>query len=73
MKDCPQRLRSMAAFSPESDSITKIVPAGLTFLLDAANYIDRLELALHQIAGHGNITGDRARKIAAEALGETKG
>lgn len=31
-----------------------------------------LELALHQIAGHGNITGDRARTIACEALGIDK-
>lgn len=35
-------------------------------------YIDRLELALHLIAGHGNITADRARTIAAEALGIQK-
>lgn len=32
--------------------------------------ISKLELALHQIAGHGNITGERARAIASEALGE---
>ncbi len=38
----------------------------------AAQMIDDLSLALHQIAGHGNITGDRAREIAAAALGETK-
>lgn len=36
----------------------------------AADEILRFELALHQIAGHGNITGERARKIANEALGE---
>ena len=36
---------------------------------EAAAYIEALELALHQILGHGNITGQRARKIAAEALG----
>lgn len=38
----------------------------------AMQRIDRLELALHQIVGHGNITGDRARDIAAEALGIKK-
>ena len=32
--------------------------------------IEKLEIALHQIAGHGNITGERARKIAKEALEE---
>jgi hypothetical protein len=30
--------------------------------------VNRMELALHQIHGHGNITGERAREIAAEAL-----
>ncbi len=40
--------------------------------LDAAELILKLELALHRIAGHGNITGDKAREIAAEALGITK-
>lgn len=39
---------------------------------EAAAWIDRLELALHRIAGHGNITGDKARTIAAEALGVKK-
>lgn len=34
--------------------------------------IEALELALHRIAGHGNITGDKAREIAAEALGIKK-
>lgn len=33
-----------------------------------ADRLDTMELALHQIAGHGNITGDRARQIAIEAL-----
>ena len=35
----------------------------------AADRIDALELALYRIAGHGNITGDKAREIACEALG----
>ena len=38
-------------------------------LCKAHDRIIKLELALHQIAGHGNITGDRAREIASEALG----
>lgn len=32
--------------------------------------IDRLEIALHRIAGHGNVAADKAREIAAEALSE---
>jgi hypothetical protein len=39
---------------------------------DVHGYVDRLELALHAISGHGNITGESARAIAAEALGEPK-
>lgn len=39
---------------------------------EAADYIEQLELALHRIAGHSNITGDKARAIAAEALGIDK-
>ena len=31
-------------------------------------HIDRLEIALHRIAGHGNITAEKAREIAAEAV-----
>lgn len=34
-----------------------------------ANRLDAMELALHQIAGNGNITGRRAREIASDALG----
>lgn len=30
--------------------------------------LDRYELALHRIAGHVNIAGEKAREIAAEAL-----
>ena len=33
--------------------------------------IDVLELALHRIAGHGNITGAKAREIADEALSKS--
>ena len=33
---------------------------------------EQLGLALHRIAGHGNITSDKAREIAAEALGIRK-
>lgn len=72
MQDVPRRLRSMAEFSPESETITKIIPAGREFLLATSAYVDRLELALHRIVGHGNITGDKARTIAAEALGIKK-
>jgi hypothetical protein len=39
---------------------------------ELGEYIDRLELGLHQIAGHGNITGDRARQVACETLGLRK-
>ena len=39
---------------------------------EAADRIVALELALHRIAGHGNITGDKAREIASEALGIKK-
>lgn len=39
---------------------------------EATQRIEALELALHRIAGHGNITGDKAREIAAEALGIKK-
>lgn len=38
----------------------------------AMEHIDRLEIALHTILGHGNITVDRAKKLAAEALGLMK-
>lgn len=37
-------------------------------LRDARVRVDRLEIALHRIAGHGNITGEKAREIAADAL-----
>lgn len=36
----------------------------------AADRIERLELAMHQISGHGNITVARAKQIANEALQE---
>lgn len=39
---------------------------------EAAVRLDTLEMALHRIAGHGNITGERAREIASEALGIAK-
>lgn len=38
----------------------------------AADRIVELELALHAIVGHGNITVERAKAIAAEALGKRK-
>mgnify|MGYP000877845387 CR=1 FL=1 len=34
----------------------------------AMQRIDRLEIALHTIVGHGNITVERAKQVAAEAL-----
>ena len=34
----------------------------------AARHIERLELALHQIVGHGNITVERAKQVARQAL-----
>ena len=39
---------------------------------DARLHIINLELALYRIAGNGNITGDKAREIACEALGIAK-
>lgn len=41
-------------------------------IANAEIHIERLELALYRIVGHGNITGDKARTIAAEALGIQK-
>ena len=43
-------------------------PLVADLLDEAANHLKRLELALLQISGHGNITGERAREIATEAL-----
>lgn len=39
---------------------------------DLAERVERYELALHGIAGHGNITGEKAREIASKALGIQK-
>jgi hypothetical protein len=38
--------------------------------VSAGSRTTRYELALHRIAGHSNITGDKARAVAAAALGE---
>lgn len=43
-----------------------------SILIAAMHRFDRMELALYRIAGHGNITGEKAREIAAEALGIAK-
>lgn len=67
--DYPSRLRAMADFSPEASTVTKLIPEGAKFLRETAAHVIKIELALHQIAGHGNITGERARQIASEALG----
>lgn len=44
----------------------------ITELLEILNRTDAWELALYRILGHSNITGERARDIAAEALGKEK-
>lgn len=64
----PERLRQMGRFHERSEC-----PGGwhLTWAaesIEAADRIDRLEIAMHRIAGHGNITAEKAREIAAEAL-----
>lgn len=72
MIDCPGRLKAMAEFSPRATTVTRLIEEADTFLREASAYVNRLELALHQIAGHGNIAGDRARQIACDALGIPK-
>ena len=52
---------------------TQYYPSGLSredaeYIVAAVNSVSRYELALYRIAGHGNITGEKARKIASEAL-----
>lgn len=42
----------------------------LPWIRRAADRIVRLELALHQIVGHGNIPVEKAKAVAAEALNE---
>lgn len=51
---------------------------GMDLMFDVMNTInwcnkriDRLEVALHRIAGHANITAKKAREIAAEAVEKT--
>jgi hypothetical protein len=39
-------------------------------VIDVVKDYRKLVLAFHQIAGHGNITGERAKQIANEALME---
>lgn len=39
---------------------------------EAIARIDALELALHRIVGHGNISVEKAKEVAAEALGIKK-
>lgn len=46
MTDYPSRLKAMADFSPESDTITKIIPQGAEFLREASPYVAELETAL---------------------------
>lgn len=72
MIDCPSRLKAMAEFSPRSTTVTRLIAEADVFLREASEYVNKLELALHRIAGHGNITGDKAREIATEALGIQK-
>lgn len=67
-KDVFERLKSAGAGMGTRD------PKDYSFIISVddavrvGGYIDEMELALHSIAGHGNITGERAREIAARAL-----
>ena len=64
-----ERLRQMASFHE-----TRACQGGERHLTwadesrQAADVIDRFELALHRIVGHGNITVEKAKAVAAEAL-----
>lgn len=65
------RLRQMAAFHEE-----RKCQGGEQHLTwaeesrEAADLIDKLEIALTAIVGHGNITVKRAKQVAREALGK---
>lgn len=64
----PERLRQMGRCHESAEC-----PGGRHWTwaaesIEAADRIDRLELALHRIAGHANITGEKARAVAEEAL-----
>lgn len=67
-KDVFERLKSAGAGMGTRD------PNDYSFMISVADavrvgrYIDAMELALHQIVGHGNITVERAKKVANEAL-----
>jgi hypothetical protein len=50
--------------------ITPIVIARVKISCGLQLDIDRLEIALHTIIGHGNITVERAKAVARKALGE---
>lgn len=43
MSDYPSRLKAMADFSLESDTVTKIIPKGMEFLRETAEYVETLE------------------------------
>lgn len=58
----PVRLRDVSV-SMGQDSRTGTIN-------EAADRIDKLEIALHTIVGHGNITVERAKQVAREALAE---
>jgi hypothetical protein len=68
-KDIFDRLKTAGAVMGTRD------PADYSFMISVADavrvgrHVDVLELALHRIAGHGNITGAKAREIAVEVLG----
>lgn len=53
-----RRLRLMADLALESPTVTKLVPAGFTFLRETADHIEKLEAALRAV-----------QTQAAEALG----
>lgn len=47
MSDFPSRLRSMADFSPEAQHVTKLIPAGASFLRETAKHIETLERIIY--------------------------
>ena len=50
MSDFPLRLRCMADFSLEAQTVTKIIPQGATFLREAAEHIKALERIVYLYA-----------------------
>ena len=51
----------------DSDATRQMITDTIA-MRQAIDRIEILEIALHRIAGHADITGEKAREIAAEAL-----